>query len=65
MKQLASQKASQLDADASAEECWKSLDRIVFVDSTWQTAGSILRDKRITALKSVKLTGAAETHFWR
>ena len=65
MKQLASQRVGQPDTSGSVEECWKTLDRIVFVDSTWTTTGTILRNERIKALKSVKLMGNAQTHFWR
>ena len=65
MKQMVGQRTGQLDTNDSVKEYWQTLDRVVFVDSTWQTANQILRDERIKALKSVKLKGSAQTHFWR
>ena len=62
MKQLVIKKASTGSFENG--DLWRGVERVVFIDSTWQQTSGILRHEAVRSLTCVKLT-AADTQFWR
>lgn len=64
VSELAARLKSSIPEGQATVSAWDLLDKVVFIDSTWQQTNRILVDETIQKLTCVKLTNAV-TCFWR
>eukprot|EP00731_Ephydatia_muelleri_P007814 Em0004g152a len=62
--ELAARLKSRIPEGQTKGSVWDLLDKVIFIDSTWQQTHRILIDEKIQKLTCVKLTDAV-TCFWR